>query len=83
MKLLSIITLFSVLAVTAPTARELSASQVEKREVGEVSTDYIFTDDPSEGSKTGQKKREVGEVSTDYIFTDDPSDGSKTSQKKR
>ncbi|EFQ33033.1 uncharacterized protein GLRG_08177 [Colletotrichum graminicola M1.001] len=82
MKLLSIITLFSVLAVTAPTARELSAS-VEKREVGEVSTDYIFTDDPSEGSKTGQKKREVGEVSTDYIFTDDPSDGSKTSQKKR
>ncbi|KAK2038257.1 hypothetical protein LZ31DRAFT_479227 [Colletotrichum somersetense] len=79
MKLLPTITFFAVLAVTAPTIRELSAS-VAKREVGEVSTDFIFTDDPSEGGKTGQKKREVGEVSTDFIFTDDPSEGGKTGQ---
>ncbi|KAK6216848.1 hypothetical protein QIS74_06962 [Colletotrichum tabaci] len=58
---------------------------IAKREVGEVSTDYIFTDDPAAGGKVGQKmkKRESGEVSTDYIFTDDPAAGGKVGQKKK
>ncbi|KAL5929943.1 hypothetical protein ACKVWC_000001, partial [Pyricularia oryzae] len=52
-----------------------------RREGGEVSTNYIFTDNPAEGGKTTQKKkREGGEVSTNYIFTDDPAEGGKATQ---
>ncbi|CCF43986.1 hypothetical protein CH063_13531 [Colletotrichum higginsianum] len=80
MKLLLPVTILAVLAASAPTGDNISTS-IAKREVGEVSTDYIFTDDPAAGGKVGQKKkRESGEVSTDYIFTDDPAAGGKVGQ---
>ncbi|KAL5894779.1 hypothetical protein ACKVWM_000002 [Pyricularia oryzae] len=80
MKFIYFTALISVLAVAIPTGRGLT-SGLMRREGGEVSTNYIFTDNPAEGGKTTQKKkREGGEVSTNYIFTDDPAEGGKATQ---
>ncbi|KAK1973875.1 hypothetical protein LZ30DRAFT_787446 [Colletotrichum cereale] len=81
MKVFVSVTLFAILVAAAPTPKTLSLLQATKREIGEVSTDYIFTDDPAaEAGVNQRKKRESGEVSTDYIFTDDPAENGNVGQ---
>ncbi|TDZ39617.1 hypothetical protein C8035_v005418 [Colletotrichum spinosum] len=64
MKLMTIIALAAGLVAAAPIS-ESPNRLVSKREKGELSTWYIFTDDPVEGGKVDhKKKREEGELST-------------------